>query len=112
MNKRCLKFAVEVLARTIEATVAMKLIAMKELSNIIVDSTLKEKAVTQPTDSKLLQAARAKMLEAAKQEGIALKQTYAKESQVLDYWAGFSTHACNYNLRTSHSAYKVRPCPL
>ena len=86
----------ELLARTIEAAVAMKLIAKKELSQIIVDSTVQEKAITHPTDSKLLQAARAKLVESAQEEGIALKQTYAKESQVLGYRAGRYAHARQY----------------
>ena len=86
----------ELLARTIEAAVAMKLIGKKELSQIIVDSTVQEKAITHPTDSKLLQAARAKLVESAQEEGIALKQTYAKESQVLGYRAGRYAHARQY----------------
>ena len=86
----------ELLARTIEVAVALKLIAKKELSEIIVDSTVQEKAITHPTDSKLLQAARAKLVESAQEEGIALKQTYAKESQVLGYRAGRYAHARQY----------------
>ena len=86
----------ELLARTIEVAVSLKLIAKKELSEIIVDSTVQEKAITHPTDSKLLQAARAKLVESAKEEGIALKQTYAKESQVLGYRAGRCVHASQY----------------
>ena len=53
----------ELLARTIEVAVSLKLIAKKELSEIIVDPTVQEKAITHPTDSKLLQAARAKTVE-------------------------------------------------
>ena len=86
----------ELLARTIEVAVSLKLIAKKELSEIIVDSTVQEKAITHPTDSKLLQAARAKLVESAQEEGIALKQTYAKESQVLGYRAGRYAHARQY----------------
>ncbi len=51
----------------------LKLIAKKELSQIIVDSTVLEKAIAHPTDSKLLETARAKLVEAAKAEGIELK---------------------------------------
>ena len=86
----------ELLARTIEVAVSLKLIAKKELSEIIVDSTVQEKAITHPTDSKLLPAARAKLVESAQEEGIALKQTYAKESQVLGYRAGRYAHARQY----------------
>ena len=83
----------ELLARTIEVAVTLKLIAKKELSRIIVDSTVQEKAIAHPTDSKLLETARIKLVEAAKAEGIELKQTYAKEGQLLGYKAGRYAHA-------------------
>ena len=86
----------ELLARTIEVAVTLKLIAKSELSQIIVDSTVQEKAITHPTDSKLLGTARTKLVEAAKAQGIELKQTYAKEGQLLGYKAGRYAHARQY----------------
>ena len=71
----------------------LKLIAKKELTRVIVDSTVQEKAVAYPTDSKMLETARSKVVEAAKAEGIELKQTYAKEGQRLGYKAGRYAHA-------------------
>jgi IS5 family transposase len=71
-----------------EVAVTLKLIAKKELTRVIVDSTVQETAVAHPTDSKLLETARSKVVEAAKAEGIELKQTYAKEGQLLGYKAG------------------------
>ena len=55
---------------------------------MIADSTVIPKAVAYPTDSRLLQTARSKRIEAAKAQGIALKQTYAKEGAYLHYKAG------------------------
>ena len=78
----------ELLARTMEVAVTLKLIAKKELARVIVDSTVQEKAIAHPTDSKLLETARSKVVEAAKANGIELKQTYAKEGQLLGYKAG------------------------
>jgi IS5 family transposase len=83
----------ELLARTIEVAVTLKLIAKNELSQIIVDSTVQEKAIAHPTDSRLLETARSKLVEAAKAEGLELKQTYAKEGQLLGYKAGRYAHA-------------------
>lgn len=83
----------ELLARTIEAAVNLKLIDSKELNQIIVDTTVQEKAIAHPTDSQLLEIARAKLVEAAKDEGIALKQTFAKEGRRLGYKAGRYAHA-------------------
>ena len=86
----------ELLARTIEVAVTLKLIAMSELSQIVADSTVQEKSITHPTDSKLLGTARAKLVETAKAQGIELKQTYAKEGQLLGYKAGLYAHARQY----------------
>jgi transposase, IS5 family len=69
----------ELLARTMEVAITLKLIAKKELNRVIVDSTVQEKAIAYPTDSKLLEIARSKVVEVAKANGIELKQTYAKE---------------------------------
>jgi len=71
----------------------LKLIAKKELSHIV-DSTVQEKAIAHPTDSKLLEAARVKLVKAAKAESIELMQTYAKKGQLLGYKAWRYAHAC------------------
>jgi IS5 family transposase len=67
----------ELLARTMEVAVTLKLIASKELTRVIVDSRVQEKAIAHPTDSKLLDTARSKVVQAAQANGIELKQTYA-----------------------------------
>lgn len=76
-----------------EVAVTLKLIATKELTRVIVDSTVQEKAVANPTHSMLLETARSKVVEAAKDEGIEFKQTYAKEGQLLSYKAGRYAYA-------------------
>ena len=83
----------ELLARTMEVAVNLKLIARQELARVIVDSTVQEKAVAHPTDSKLLETARAKVVQEAKAAGIELKQTYAKEGRELRFKAGRYAHA-------------------
>jgi IS5 family transposase len=83
----------ELLARTMEVAVTLKLIGRKELARVIVDSTVQEKAVAHPTDSKLLETARAKVVQEAKAAGIELKQTYAKEGRELRFRAGRYAHA-------------------
>jgi IS5 family transposase len=73
----------ELLALTMEVAVTPKLLAKKVLIRVIVDSTALEKAVAHPTDSKLLATAWSNLLHSAKANGIELKQTYAKEGQLL-----------------------------
>ncbi len=75
----------ELLAQTLNAALHMKLIAPKELSTLIVDTTVQPKAVAHPTDAKLVQA--------AKEAGVPLKQTFAKEGKGLHFMAGRYAHA-------------------
>ena len=83
----------ELLAQTVNVAVELQLIQRQALKQVIVDSTVQHKAIAHPTDSKLLETARFKVVEAAKAEGIELKQTYAKEGQLLGYKAGRYAHA-------------------
>lgn len=73
----------ELLAQTINVAVELELIKPQELNRVIVDSTVQEKAIAHPTDSRLLETARTKLVEAAKGARIALKQTFAKEGEQL-----------------------------
>ena len=52
------------------------------------DSTVQEKAVAHPVDSRLLEIARYKVVKAAKAAGIACKQTFAAEGKALRRKAG------------------------
>jgi IS5 family transposase len=60
---------------------------------VIVDSTVQEKAIAYPTDSRLLEVARHKLVKIAKHSGIVLKQTFAKEGKLLRWQAGRYAHA-------------------
>ena len=57
------------------------------------DSTVQEKAIAHPVDSRLLEIARYKVVKAAKAAGIALKQTFAAEGKELRRKAGGYAHA-------------------
>jgi IS5 family transposase len=54
--------------------------AMKpsELSRVIVDTTVQPKNVTFPTDAKLLNRAREKLVKLAKRLGVELRQSYTR----------------------------------
>ena len=83
----------ELLAQTVNLAVSLKLIPAGALATVVVDSTVQEKAVAHPTDSKLLETARCKLVEAAQGAGIELKQTFAKEGRLLRFKAGRYAHA-------------------
>ena len=83
----------ELLSQTITAAVSLNLIPAAALATVVVDSTVQEKAVAHPTDSKLLETARSKLVAAAQDAGIELKQTFAKEGRLLRFKAGRYAHA-------------------
>ena len=83
----------QLLKSTIEASVSMGAVKKTEFEMIIVDTTVQEKAIAHPTDSRFLEIARHKVASAAKRCGIALKQTFAKEGKELRRKAGGYAHA-------------------
>ena len=48
---------------------------MRDLSKVIVDTTVQEKAITFPTDAKLMNRARELLVRLAKQHGVMLRAT-------------------------------------
>jgi IS5 family transposase len=83
----------ELLKATIDTAVACKAIKLAEFERVIVDSTVQEKAIAHPVDSRLLEIARHQVVKAAKAAGIALKQTFAKSGATLRRKAGGYAHA-------------------
>lgn len=83
----------ELLKATIDTTVAFKAIQPTEFERLIVDTTVQEKAIAHPVDSRLLEIARHKVVRAAQQAGIALKQTFVREGKMLRRKAGGYGHA-------------------
>lgn len=81
------------LKATIDTAVAIKAVKPKDPERVIVDTTVQEKAIAHPVDSRLLEIARHKVVSAAKRAGIHLKQTFAKEGKELRRRAGGYAHA-------------------
>jgi transposase, IS5 family len=81
------------LKATIDTAVAIEAVKPKDLERVIVDTTVQEKAIAHPVDSRLLEIARHKVVSAAKRAGIELKQTFAKEGKALRWKAGGYAHA-------------------
>jgi len=83
----------ELLATTIAAAMEMKAVTPAEFERVIVDTTVQEKAIAYPTDSRLLEVARARLVQLAQRAGLSLKQTYERESKRLRRRAGGYAHA-------------------
>ena len=83
----------QLLKATINTAVAIRAVKPQALERVIVDTTVQEKAIAHPVDSRLLEIARHKVVGAARRAGIALKQTFAKEGKELRRKAGGYAHA-------------------
>lgn len=83
----------QLLKSTIETAVRVHAIKKAELQKVIVDSTVQEKAIAHPTDSRLLDVARDQLAELAKKLGLAPKQTFEREAAGLRRKAGGYAHA-------------------
>ena len=83
----------ELLATTIAAAVEMKAVRPAEFERVIVDTTVQQKAIAYPTDSRLLEIARGKLARLAQRAGLTLKQTYEREGKQLRRRAGGYAHA-------------------
>lgn len=83
----------ELLATTIAAAVQMGAVKPAEFERVIVDTTVQEKAIAYPTDSRLLEVARAKLVRLAQRAGLMLRQTYEREGKRLRRQAGGYAHA-------------------
>ena len=64
-----------------------------ELEQVNIDTTVQEKHITHPTDSKLLYKAIVKLAAAAKDRGIVLRQSYVRVGKRASIKAGRYAHA-------------------
>lgn len=69
----------DLLGLTIQLALGLKLVKPKQLTEVAVDTTVQPKAIAHPTDARLYDKARRKLVEAAKQEGVTLRQSYARK---------------------------------
>lgn len=83
----------ELLAQTIAAARTMKAIDTAAFTRVIIDTTVQEKAVAYPTDSRLLEIARKKIVSLAQRHDLPLRQSYARQGPKLQRQAGGYAHA-------------------
>ncbi len=84
------------LTETIEAARRGKVVKAKSFEKIIVDTTVMEKAVAYPTDSRLLERGRQHLVKLAGTLGITLRQNYNREAPRLAAQVGRYAHAKQY----------------
>jgi IS5 family transposase len=78
----------KILAETIVTAVRTETVAQKDLKKVIADTTVMEKNVAFPTDSRLLHRAREQLVSLAAENGLKLCQTYVRKGQFAALNAG------------------------
>jgi transposase, IS5 family len=88
----------KLLSHTIDTAKREGLLPEKILKNVNVDTTVQEKAITFPTDTKLCHRMRIKLVHAAKRRELKLRQTYVRVSK----------RACIKQSRYAHASQMKR----
>jgi IS5 family transposase len=100
--------AEQMLRATIEAGIEMRVIRPAELKRVNVDTTVQTKAVRFPTDARLYQRMRERLVKVARGEGLTIKQSYEHVGRRLLMQSSRYAHArqmrraraCTRKLRT------------
>lgn len=95
------------LAQSIKAAQAAGVVKSQGLGTVIVDTTVQPKAIAHPTDSRLLNRAREQLVAAAQEQGIELRQSYARVGPTADAQAGRYAHAQQWR-RMKREVRKLR----
>lgn len=97
------------LKATIETGVAMGLIRPAQIAHVNVDTTVQTKEVRYPTDARLYDRARERLVKEARRSGLSIKQSYERVGRRLVMMSGRYAHtrqmkrskACMRKLRTN-----------
>ena len=81
------------LTKTIEAGRKSGAVAERSLDEVAVDTTVMEKTIAHPTDSRLYERARAQMVDLAREAGVELRESYARSAPRLAARVGGYAHA-------------------
>ncbi len=96
-----------ILSLTLSAGLATKTVAKSSLAVVNVDTTVQDKAVTFPTDARLLHKARIALVRLAQRQGIALRQSYERIGRAAFVRSQRYAHARQIN-RANAQTRKLR----
>ena len=81
------------LAQTIDLAMEVRAMSVRELDHVNVDTTVQEKAIAFPTDARLYHRMRERLVVAAEQRGIKLRQSYRNVGKKALIMQGRYSHA-------------------
>lgn len=97
----------KLLSETLRIAHESKMLPARHLEEVIVDTTVQEKNITPPTDAKLLQSARIKLVKEAKEREIQLRQSYERVGKLLAFKQSKYAHAKQYK-RSQRAVRKLK----
>ena len=108
--------AEQMLRATIKAGMRMRVIRPTELKRINVDTTVQTKAIRFPTDARLYQRMRERLVKVARAEGLSIKQSYEHVGRRLSMQSSRYAHArqmkraraCTRKLKTAVGTCRSR----
>jgi IS5 family transposase len=83
----------KILKATVEVGLETKAIKPNDLKRVTVDTTVQDKAVAFPTDSKLLNRSRVRLVRLCRKQGVSLRQSYARKGPEALLLANRYAHA-------------------
>lgn len=89
--------AEKLLTETLAVAHKLGLITLRECERVIVDTTVQEKNITFPTDSKLINKARENLVKLAKKRNVDLRQTYTFKGKHEAHKCSRYLHAKQFN---------------
>jgi len=92
---------------TLKTASDLGLLRAKDCSKVIVDTTVQEKNITFPTDAKLLNKMREKLVDLAQDRGIELRQSYSRVAKILLLRQSRYAHAKQFK-RARRATKKLR----
>ncbi|WP_228098407.1 IS5 family transposase [Chitinilyticum piscinae] len=96
------------LTQTIRAAESTGVVKRQSFDKVIVDSTVQEKAIAHPTDSRLLNRGREQLVKLAAEAGLTLRQNYNREAPKLAGQIGRYAHARQFKrMRSSLKKLKT-----
>jgi len=88
----------KILSETIKTAITGKVVKKQDLTKVVVDTTIQEKNITYPTDTKLGYRCLLKLVALAKKHNIPLRQTYVRKSKEASFKASMYAKSNKHKL--------------
>ena len=89
------------LSATVDAAIESKAVKGRDLKRVTVDTTVQDKAIAFPTDSKLYNRARERLVRLAKTHGVPLRQSYVRVGPMKNNRYGYARQTRRMRRTTS-----------